>query len=216
MKRSAFTMLELVFVIVVIAILSVLAMPNFNRNMLEEAAVQVADHIRYTQHLAMNDDKFDPNDATWYREKWQIRFRRFDSQSGYVIFSDNISTQGGIDNGERAIDPLTGEVLDGFLNYAPANLTNKYGIKGDDGGIVHSCNNPTDGSHVNSNRGVFAFDNIGRPYFGVSNADYPAHYLMTADCILTLTNNSNESIRIKVEKETGYVCILDNATGQCR
>ncbi|MDO9208669.1 MAG: prepilin-type N-terminal cleavage/methylation domain-containing protein, partial [Sulfuricurvum sp.] len=38
MKRFAFTMLELVFVIIVIGILAVLAMPNFNRHPLQEAA----------------------------------------------------------------------------------------------------------------------------------------------------------------------------------
>jgi prepilin-type N-terminal cleavage/methylation domain-containing protein len=57
MKRFAFTMLELIFVIIVIGILAVLAMPSFNKNSLAEAAEQVAGHIRYTQHLAMVDDK---------------------------------------------------------------------------------------------------------------------------------------------------------------
>lgn len=215
MKRSAFTMLELVFVIIVIAILAVLAMPNFNRNLLQEAAEQVAGHIRYTQHLAMNDDKFDPNDSTWFQEKWQIRFRLLMNESGYVIFSDSVTQKGNANNAEMAIDPLTGERMNGFDQYRVANLTASYGIKGDGTGIVQNCLTP-DGSLVATNMGVFAFDNLGRPYWGVSNAVSPADYLMTNDCTLTLTDTNNESIILRVARETGYVCILDNVTGQCR
>lgn len=126
--KKAFTMIELIFVIVVIGILAAVIMPRTGSNKLHEAATQVLSHIRYTQHLAMVDDKFDPNDATWYREKWQIRFRRNSGASGYVIFSDSIVTQGNVNNGERAIDPLTKEGIDGFLDYPNAELTATYSI----------------------------------------------------------------------------------------
>ncbi|MFA6144753.1 MAG: type II/IV secretion system protein [Sulfurimonas sp.] len=220
MKRFAFTMLELVFVIIVIGILAVLAMPNFNRHPLQEAAEQVASHIRYTQHLAMVDDKFDPTDVTWYKEKWQIRFRRNSGSSAYVIFSDS-DADGNSNNTEMAIDPLTGKRIDGISLFTPsekyknANLTEMYDIQGDDDGINQSCF-IADGSSVTSNRGVFAFDNLGRPYRGVSNATSPTTHLMTSDCNLTLTNNSGESIIVRVSAETGYVCILDSITGQCQ
>ena len=58
MKRLAFTMLELVFVIVVIGILAALAMPNLSTSPLQQAAEEIAGHIRYTQHLAMMEDKY--------------------------------------------------------------------------------------------------------------------------------------------------------------
>ena len=64
--KKAFTMLELVFVIVIIGILAVVAMPSFQRDTLQEAGNQIISHIRYTQHLAMMDDKFNPADATWF------------------------------------------------------------------------------------------------------------------------------------------------------
>lgn len=215
MKRFAFTLLELVFVIIVIGILAVLAMPNFNSNLLQQSAIQVAEHIRYTQHLAMTDDVYDPNNPVWYRTKWQIRFRRFSGESGYVIFSDSVNTQRNADNAEMAIDPQTGERMNGFDRYKIANLTQSYEILGTDDGIRQSCQ-ASDGSLVTSNRGVFAFDHLGRPYAGVSNATSPYDYLMTTDCNLTLTNKKNESVVIKVSAETGYVCIFDNETGVCR
>lgn len=72
MKRYAFTMLELVFVIIVIAILAVIAIPSFQKQPLQEGSEQLANHIRYTQHLAMMDDVYDPSDPTWYYRRWSI------------------------------------------------------------------------------------------------------------------------------------------------
>ena len=61
--KKAFTMLELVFVLVVIGILAAVMIPNMQSTALREAAIQVVSHIRYTQHLAMIDDKFDTTDT---------------------------------------------------------------------------------------------------------------------------------------------------------
>ncbi|MCF6310454.1 MAG: type II secretion system GspH family protein, partial [Sulfurimonas sp.] len=57
--KKAFTMLELVMVIVVIGILAAVMLPRVASDRLAEAATQVISHIRYTQHLAMVDDQFD-------------------------------------------------------------------------------------------------------------------------------------------------------------
>lgn len=95
MKRTAFTMLELVFVIVVIGILAVLAMPSFQTNILQQATEQVASHIRYAQHLAIVDDKFSPTDQNYQNKRW-----RFTMAGNDYSVTDSALT---------AIDPLTGE-----------------------------------------------------------------------------------------------------------
>ncbi|MDD3476113.1 MAG: type II secretion system protein [Sulfurimonas sp.] len=212
--KKAFTMMELIFVIVVISILAAIVIPRTGSDKLQEAATQVVSHIRYTQHLAMVDDKFDVNDADWYRERWQIRFRRNSGASGYVIFSDSVNTQGNVNNGERAIDPLTGEGMDGFLDYKDADLTRSYNIVGDNTGIVQSCFT-ADGSLVTSNRGVFSFDHLGRPYSGVSNSTSAVQYLITGNCDLTLTDTNGASVAIRVHPESGYACILDKTNTNC-
>ena len=211
--KKAFTMMELIFVIIVIGILAAVAIPRTGSNKLQEAATQVLSHIRYTQHLAMVDDKFDSNDPTWYRERWQIRFRRNGGTSGYVIFSDSVNTQGNVNNGERAIDPLTKEGIDGFLDYKEADLTRSYSVVGDNTGIVQSCFS-ADGSLVTANRGVFSFDHLGRPYSGVSNSASVTQYLILGNCDLTLRDTSGATVVIRVHPETGYACILD-AGGNC-
>ena len=211
--KKAFTMMELIFVIVIIGIIAVVVIPRTGSNKLVEAATQVISHIRYTQHLAMVDDKFNANDSNWYKKRWQIRFRRSSNMSGYVIFSD-LNAQRNVDVGERAIDPLTKKIIDGFNGYKDANLTLSYNIVGDNTGIVQSCFT-NDGSLVTSNRGVFSFDHLGRPYSGLSNATSATQYLITGNCDLTLKDRSGASITIRVHPESGYACILNNAGTSC-
>lgn len=207
MKRFAFTMLELVFVIIVIGILAVLAMPNFTTNPLQQAAEQVASHIRYTQHLAMTDDKFDPSDPTWWRERWQIRFRLLTGERGYVIFSDRNQNRNTnqANPQEIAVDPATGEFMNGFLNFSVANLTQQYGITN----IINSCQTD-DNTLVATNLGAIVFDEMGRPYSGVSDANNPTQYILVADCNITLVHQSDGNATISITPETGYVSVRYN------
>lgn len=201
--KKAFTMLELVFVIVIVGILSYFVSSSFQRNPLREAADQIVSHIRYTQHLAMMDDKFDPTDATWFRERWQIRFRLLLGEFGYVVFSDRNQDRNSNANNpqEIAVNPLSKELLNGFLNFAQGNLTKAYGITN----VLTSCL-VADGTLVTANRGAISFDSFGRPYNGVSNATSPFEYLLMQDCNITLVN-SDGNVTITVTKETGYTYI---------
>ena len=58
-------MIELVFVIVVIGIITAVMLPRIDRDNVYEAAQQLISHIKYTQHLAMMDNKFDDTDDEW-------------------------------------------------------------------------------------------------------------------------------------------------------
>ena len=71
---KAFTMLELVFVIVVLGILAALALPRMDRDLRQEAKDNILSAIRYTQHLALMDDKTNPTDANWQNKLWKITF----------------------------------------------------------------------------------------------------------------------------------------------
>jgi len=59
-NKSAFTMIELILVIVVLGILAALAMPRVDRDSRQEAADNILSAIRYTQHLALMDNKTNP------------------------------------------------------------------------------------------------------------------------------------------------------------
>ena len=82
--KKAFTLLELVFVIVLIGILAATIIPNTKTNPAAEAAIQLQSHIRYAQHLAMMDDKFGSS-TSWYKNLWQIAF----TGNTYSIIANN-------------------------------------------------------------------------------------------------------------------------------
>ncbi len=199
--KKAFTMLELVLVIVIVGILSFFLASGWERNTLREAADQIVKHIRYTQHLAMQEDKFDPADGTWYRERWQIRFRQLLGEIGYVVFSDRNQNRN-TDATEIAVDPLSSEGLNGFANFRKGNLTTAYGINN----VALSCF-ADDNSLVATNLGSISFDALGRPYNGVSDAAAPFQYLLAANCTITLTDNQARTVTITIQPETGYTSI---------
>ncbi len=187
MNRSAFTMLELVFVIVIIAILGVLALPSFNKNDLELAAEQVASDIRYTQHLAMRDDKFDPANGVWYEDRWQIKFY---SGGKYAIFHNN-------DENSSAKDPATNKNID-TQEDSPSSLFKKFNIS--------EISATKGGDAIDGDDFSIAFDNLGRPYEGIG--DSPSDKLLKENIDIKLENQRGE-LKLRVHSETGYVCLLD-------
>lgn len=211
--KKAFTMMELIFVIVVIGILAAIVIPRTGANKLREAATQVISHIRYTQHLAMVDDKFDVNDATWYEKRWQIIFgtsASTNNRPAYTIFSDTSGT-GEPDKTEMAKNPLDSTRL----------------LSGGYSGILHTTND-ADEVTKDMNLGYYgiigyglaggcagarvSFDHLGRPFRGDLNTmtgaySAPTQRLITAQCRITLTDGS-DNIIIAIEPETGYAHIL--------
>lgn len=87
MKR-AFTLLELVFVIVIAGILAFVLIPKSSDTKLLESANQLISHIRYAQQLALNNDQFDPNDKDWYKKMWRIEF---ENNGTYKVWRGNVA-----------------------------------------------------------------------------------------------------------------------------
>ena len=216
--KKAFTMLELIFVIIVIGILSAIILPSTKRSPLQEAAIQLVSHIRYTQHLAMMDDRYDSNDSIWYKKVWQIRFTKgsggSDDKIAYAIFSDWESTDTHPSLNELAKDPLTGDRIDGGVTnsihyddvgiFSKANLGIYYGVK-----YLDFC----------SRTYRISFDHLGRPNnthlkTATDLVDSKDKLLRTpcnisicsvADCN---TSSAGEKVTIVIEPETGYIHIL--------
>ena len=120
MKKSAFTMVELVLVIVVLGILAALAMPRLDRDLRQEAKDNILSAIRYTQHLALIDDKTVPGTA-WQVNLWKIAI----GSTSYTISSNN--------GANIALDPINGLAMDGT---SPNTLIGKkYSVDG----VTGSC-----------------------------------------------------------------------------
>jgi len=208
--QSAFTMIELIFVIVVLGILASLAMPRLERDTRQQAADNILSAIRYTQHLALNDNKTNPNSDTWQMTLWKIQFVEYSDNYRYRIGSD-ANEGGAIDKNESAIDPLNGKYM---YNNSLAQqsdessnvfLSDQYGITDID--ISGGCGIA---SGVSSALQI-AFDNFGRPFRGISVATNDYGRYVNQDCNITFTAADafpSDPIIVTIEKETGYVSIV--------
>ncbi len=214
--KKAFTILELIFVIVAIGIISAIAFPRMGNGKLQKAADQVVSHIRYTQHLAMVDDKYDSNDPNWFVERWTISFGTTVENNGWIydIASDQNDNNSNSDLVDIARNPLNpNKVLSGWLFFGNAaysremDLRNEYGIQN-----VTFSNSCASGSIQWE---MLSFDHLGRPYRGnphtqtapLSSTINPQARLILNDCNITLTNSEGSAI-IGIEPETGYARIL--------
>ncbi|MDF1884552.1 prepilin-type N-terminal cleavage/methylation domain-containing protein, partial [Sulfurimonas sp. SAG-AH-194-C21] len=206
--KKAFTMIELVFVIVVIGILVATILPSTKTNPLKEAAVQLVSHIKYTQHLAMVDDKFDSSrvdsadNIIWHKDRWQIVFTSSiysDNGEAYTIFSDtqgNAVTRGDAQKSEVARNPQNSNQImtGGYSVTAALDYRNSSfeGMKKLNIGKSYGVTSVTFGSACNSGKRI-SFDHLGRPFQGDQSSMTGAYTagtqrLIVADCIITLGN----------------------------
>ena len=227
--------MEIVLVIVLIAIFAaVLKFANKDDDRLHLATLQVLEHIRYTQHLAMSDNKFDPKEnryintpgkanagiGKYHLGRWQIRFQVVGSTNaangfvGYSVFSD-FDRQGNIDIKNvlnPAINPADGKWLRLYDNCENCSndvfLNRKYGI--DDISFSANCQKAGFSKVANDNIGAIIFDEKGRPFYGISDdAKKPYEYKLNTECNITLKVDTGKTATISVYPESGYAEILN-------
>lgn len=226
LKKQAFTMLELLFVLVVIGILAAVIIPRTSTNPLQEAAIQVASHIRYTQHLAMIDDKYDTSrtdvngKVIWYKDRWQLNFSSSEftgKKVAYTIFADtqgNGASRGNANEAEIAINPSNAnQIMTGGYGSAAAINYTKSGFRGmkklNIGNSYGITSVKMNGGCANSR---ISFDHLGRPMRGdqnTMNSPYNSggtQRLMTIDCNVVLSNDTAH-VTLIIQPETGYVII---------
>lgn len=231
--KKAFTMIELIFVMVIAAILVAMALPRLKRDNLHDAADQLVTHIRYAQHLAMQDDKFSLTDAQWFKGRWQIFFSAANGTNSYMIFSDTRggtgiyqgnptgSNVGGAKVSEVAVDPENHSIYLIGTTYASffGDSNDVINPKLDLGKTYDIKAISLTGGNGNRQKRIF-FDNMGRPYRGYNNA--AANTNPYSDMFLTRTRlnihictvkpcpakDGENRITIAIEPETGFTHIL--------
>ena len=204
MKRHAFTMLELVLIIVVLGILASLAIPRLDRDLREEAKSNIISAIRYTQHLALMDNKTNPTTPDWQKNFWKITFSvSTDIKATFYTVSSRNDTDNAVDKTETALDPINGK----YMYNANADTTvdndespnifigKKYGVKTI--GFADGCSSA---QHI-------AFDHLGRPYNSIGGASNDYSKYMLTDCTITMefTSSGIVPLVITIAKETGHV-----------
>ena len=230
MKKRAFTMIELIFVIVVVGILAAIMIPKLNRNASREAANQILTHIRYTQHLAMQDDKYEnfvsDNPVRWFRMRWGVAFNNTSLQKcsidepgvvtwKYSVFFDK-SLNGNINSENEVANDIykSGKLLSGGWSSGivteaickkwnkELNLGKRFGITSVD--FKDGC----------SGMQTIIFDEMGRPMRVASTtsggAKRPYDRLLKKDCKITITDKRGNQTIITIEKESGFASIKEN------
>ena len=199
----AFTMIELVMVIIVLGILAALSLPRLERDLRQEAADSILSSIRYTQHLALTDNKHKFNRTDWQKSLWQMRFSAPGNWS-YTI-ATNMDYNNNLDEDEAAIDPSNGRLMHNTAANASKDifLTAKYGI---DTIEFNDCagQSASEANHI-------AFDNLGRLHRGVTQGATQNHatYVNNENCEITFNSpNFSSEFKIIIQQETGYAYIV--------
>lgn len=198
---KGFTLLELLFAIVLIAIISSFFIFKNIDNSLDIATKRVLLYLKYTRHQALIDDKFDKDTDDWFRSRYTFRLRRCNNDKGiyYTIHSDK-DKNGYIKANETLKDPLTDKYIfssskceEVKSNSKYVLLSKLYNIKK----VDMSCNDT-------SSLGLIAFGNDGKIYSKFDDTD-SQKYEITDTCYITLYDNKDKSKTIAVEPNTGYI-----------
>lgn len=220
-KRSAFTMIELVMVIVVLGILAAIALPRLDRDVRQEVADQLLTDIRFTQHMALMDDVINPENSSWQSAFWTIGFQECGTSDDvfYYIGSDK-DYGGSLGTDEMAIDASNGKKMI-TRAYNPclgsdslASDISKRTFISDKGiSTVDFTNcNPVTGAAGTDNGRYIGFDHLGRPHkghFGSTSPDFSS--IMQGECKIAfkfVTGSGISDIEIIIEPESGHAFIV--------
>ena len=227
--KKAFTLVELVFVVVVIGILAFSLWPKKQPIQALAAARQIVAHIRYTQHLALNDDKFATHTDTggtssiakdWYKRLWRITFSDIkadkDCKIGgwrYAVYQ-NIAgdlSDKGQPNGtiEAARNPAqAGKVLSACYSGLSTNTSDELNLS-----QTYKIKNIDFSEFATDSRiqGII-FDELGRAY---PRGDWAVPYDVSRNFSqgggsfgrIKLSAKDRSKANILVFAETGYACV---------
>ena len=230
MKKRAFTLIEMLIVMVLIAILALYSIPRLNRDSRSEAINHLLTMIRFTQNLALHDNRHNFNNSMWQKSFW--RFEIYQCKNGGLFYKIGADKQynGGLNRGEVAIDPSNGKFTfwdtrkecpknsqDALMQDVSPNIfiTQKYGIN-----KVEFKNCAIYGSKpLVSNAKHVRFDFFGRAYRGYTRVSKYASLNQPRNLGVQLNNCEIEfsfidpnikPFTIIIPNESGFAYLKEN------
>lgn len=198
--KKSFSLLELIFVIAIVAIISSMIIPKTNISKLNLASDKIILYLNYTRYIAHIDNKYDIEDDEWEKKRWTLKFQRCSSSVGglyYVVYSDTSGGTAHFKKSETLKEPLTNKYLYSSSSCQNAYDESKYILLTKEFGVASvdvSCNTT---------------DAIGQISFGYDGKIYsqlgtnPKEILNRCEIKLYDDNLNYETIVI--EPKTGYI-----------
>ncbi len=222
--KKAFSLFELIVVMVVLGILAINAIPRLKRDTRGEAITHMLQVIRYTQDLALHDNKYSHNSSKWQRKFWRFEIRKCqdNGELHYNIGTDR-NQNGYLSRNESAIDPSNGKFMFWPDNYSCSNkdpntfrqvssnifIEEKFGINKVE---FINCNSKSK-ENARTKFNYVSFDYYGRVYDSNRFSNAPDNYgLMQQDCQIKFyfKDNSIKPFTIIIPNESSYAYLQEN------
>lgn len=223
--KKAFSLLELVLVILILGIILSVARFDFSKDRLLEGARQILNDIIYVRTLAIMQENFRIEDLAlakkeWYKSRWQLYFIKSSSatqnEQTYTIFLDK-NGDGNANIGKSAVN-LDREIAVDLIN--PRKLMNS----GQSGVISKDDERANKRFNIEKNFGIIkvefkgscsgatriVFDEFGRLYSPLKNAKSTFDKnlaLKDEKCIIRLLHKNQKKLCIIIENLSGFAYI---------
>lgn len=208
MNKNAFSIFELILIIILISIITILF--NFKKpvNKLELATNRLALYLKEVRYKALINDKYNKDDSLWHKKRWTLKFFRCSKKIGgiyYVIYSDKNET-GHPSANESLQDPLTKKAIYSSNRCEIDNKYSKYTLltqEYDIDKVSISCNST-------SSLGQLSFGNDGKVYTKLSSyeGEYD-EYELKEKCRIKLIDKDKNFREIEIVPKTGYLRVLN-------
>ena len=216
-SKAAFSMVELVFAIVILGILAAMAIPRLDRDYRQEATTSIVSSLMYAKHMAITDNVTNPTDNKWQRAFWRFGITKCSDNSIFYYIASDTNHDGIINPNETINDTATGKIMmadptksciDNVDNKVSPSilLTKKYGI--DDSMITFTNCTPVDNAKADSDKYI-GFDYFGRIHKGFLTSTTPDFSSRVhTDCQITLSfKNDLNDVIITIESNTGFISV---------
>ena len=206
--KKTFTLIELIFTLVILSIIISLSIPKVQKTNLNLASKRIILYLKHTRYLAFVDNKY-KNENTdfakmWYKERWTLKFKKCSKSIGglyFIVFTDK-NHKGSPNKKECAKDPITSKWLYSNYDCDASNdeskyilLTKEYGIKK----VDISCNST-------NTIGSISFGIDGEVYSKLgTKPNQKEKYKLTKTCYIKLYDEDNNFVNIAIEPHTGFI-----------
>ncbi len=200
--KKGFSLLELIFVILIIGIILSQSIYRNNLSKIQLAKNQIMLHLKYARYVSMIDNKYNYKNNKWFKKRWSLKFMNCQSSIGgvyYVLYND-LDSNGAVKKEETLRDPLTNNYIYSFQCvkddlYDKSKfvlLTKEYGITR----VEVSCNKT-------STIGQITFGIDGKIY--ARNGEKESDYEIKELCTIKLFDKNSKLETIKIYPNTGYI-----------